>query len=132
MTRPSDGGGTRWTTPPLPPGIGEPHPPKGGFTVRAQDLVNASHSWDDVAAGLIKMRDLCVSGWGYPGIFGMGDQFYTVGRLAEAFNQKVCDAGFDGSLVTGYIANGLVEVANDYSHTDTTTAANFQSYERDY
>lgn len=133
MSRIDDGGGgPHWVTPPTPPGIGEPHPPSGGFSVQCKDLLSASHSWDDVSAGLVKMRDLAISGWGYPGIFGMADQFFTVGRLQESFNEKICNAGFDGSIITGYIANGLVEVANDYSHTDTTTAANFQSYEREY
>jgi hypothetical protein len=129
---PDDGRPGRWTEPEIPKGSGEPHPPSGGFTVRAQDLVNASKTWDDISASMREVHQKVQVGWGYPSMFGMADTLYTVGRMHETFNRRACDAAWDGSVITGLIANGLVEVANDYSNTDTTQGANFQNYQKEY
>jgi hypothetical protein len=126
----SDGRDGRWVEPELPAGAGEPHPPSGGFSVQAQDLVNAAKEWDELSGDLVEVRAKCETGWGLPGIFGLADTLYTVGRLHAAFNQKACDAAFDGHVITGLVANGLVEVANDFSNTDTTTGENFLDYTR--
>jgi hypothetical protein len=127
---PSDGRDGRWNEPELPAGAGEPHAPGGGFSVQAQDLVNASKEWDELSGDMVDVRQKCETGWGLPGIFGYADTLYTVGRLHDAFNRKACDAAWDGHVITGLVANGLVEVANDFSNTDTTTGENFRDYKR--
>lgn len=124
---PRDG---RWEEPDLPAGAGAPHAPAGGFDVRAQDLVNAATEWDQLSAGLVQVRKKCETGWGLPLIFGAADALYTVGRLHEGFNRKACDAAWDGHVITGLVANGLVETANDFSGTDTTAGENFRDYKR--
>lgn len=129
---PTDGREGRWTEPEIPVGSGDPHAPAGGFSVRAEDLVNASKTWDDISASMIEVQQKCEVGWGYVGLFGMDDTLYTVGTMHSNFNKRACDAAWDGSVVTGLMANGLVEVANDYSNTDTTQGANFQNYQKDY
>jgi hypothetical protein len=129
---PPDGREGRWTEPEIPNGSGEAHPPAGGFTVRAQDLINASKTWDGISASMLEVQQKCQVGWGYAGLFGMDDALYTVGQLHTNFNKRACDAAWDGSVITGLMANGLVEVANDYSNTDTTQGANFQNYQKDY
>lgn len=129
---PSDGRDGRWTEPEIPRGSGEPHAPAGGFSVRAQDLVNAAKTWDGISASMLDVRHKCETGWGYVGLFGMSDTVYTVGTMHSNFNKRACDAAWDGSVITGLMANGLVEVANDYSNTDTTQGENFQGYQKDY
>jgi hypothetical protein len=124
---PRDG---RWEEPDLPAGAGEVHAPSGGFAVQALDLVNAAKEWDELSGDMVDVRTKCETGWGLPGIFGYADVLYTVGRLHDAFNRKACDAAWDGHVITGLVANGLVEVANDFSHTDTTTGDNFRDYKR--
>jgi len=126
-TDPRDG---RWVEPELPPGAGEPHAPGGGFSVQAQDLVNAATEWDQLSTDMVDVRTKCETGWGLPMIFGAADTLYTVGRLHDAFNQKACDAAWDGHVITGLVANGLVETANDFSNTDSTTGDNFRDYQR--
>ena len=121
---------TRWVEPELPSDAGEPHPPSGGFSVQAQDLVNAATEWDELSTDMVAVRLKCETGWGLPMIFGAADTLYTVGRLHSAFNRKACDAAWDGHVITGLVANGLVETANDFSDTDTTTGDNFRDYER--
>ncbi len=127
---PSDGRDGRWVEPQLPAGAGEPQAPSGGFSVQAQDLVNAAKDWDELSGDLVEVRKKCETGWGLPGIFGFADTLYTVGRLHAAFNRKACDAAWDGHVITGLVGNGLVEVANDFSNTDTTTGENFVDYQR--
>lgn len=127
--RPSDSGGSPWGEPPDPdPGHGVPHPPGGGFTVQAKDLVAAGDTWDDVSRVLRKVHDLCVEGYGYPGLFGSADTLYVVGRLHQDFNASVCQAAYDGRYVTSYLADGLVETANDFAATDAEQGANFRTY----
>ena len=125
-----DGRDGRWEEPELPAGAGEAHAPSGGFSVQAQDLVNAAKEWDELSGDMVDVRMKCETGWGLPGIFGFADTLYTVGRLHQAFNEKACDAAWDGHVITGLVANGLVEVANDFSNTDTTTGENFRDYKR--
>ncbi|MBZ5737489.1 hypothetical protein [Nocardioides mangrovi] len=128
--RPSDGGGPPpyGEAPEDHPDHGVPHAPAGGFSVEAKDLIGASHTWDDVSSSLKKVLSLCQPGEGYVGIFGMADTLYTTGQFRTDFNHSICQAAFDGSYITSYIADGLVETANDFSHTDTDQAANFRTY----
>lgn len=128
--RTDDGAGPPpYGTPPAAiPGHGDPHPPAGGFSVEAKDLIGASHTWDEVSSTLKKVLSLCQSGEGYAGIFGAADTLYTAGRFRADFNHAVCQAAFDGAYITSYIADGLVETANDFSHTDAEQGARFRTY----
>jgi hypothetical protein len=129
--RPDEGTSTqpRFPEPEIPDGHGDPHAPAGGFSVQAQDLVSASLMWDEISSALVNARNLMVSGGGYPGIFGRADTFYTAGRLHMNFNNSITRAAHDGSILTTYIANGLVEVANEFSGTDASQAQTFQNLE---
>lgn len=109
-----------------PQGHGEAHPPAGGFTVQAQDLVNAATAWDGVSSALQKAWSLTQEGWGYPGIFGMHDTLFTAGRLHMLVNQVIVNGCADGQAFTGLLADGLVDTANDFSNTDTTQGDAFR------
>jgi hypothetical protein len=127
--RDSGGSPSPWGQPPeSDPGHGVPHSPATGFTVEAKDLIAAGDTWDQVSHTLTKVQGLCITGSGYVGIFGMADTLYTVGSFHADFNHSVCQATFDGSYITSYLADGLVETANDFSHTDTEQSANFRKY----
>lgn len=128
MSPPKD----RWKIPENPDGHGTAIPPSGGFNVKAQDLVNAAGCWDTVAGYAKEAHTECLTGWGHPGIFGIGDLFYTTGTIHEAFNKKVCDANWDGFVIMGQVADGLVETANDMSNTDKTQGDNFKKYDVRY
>jgi hypothetical protein len=112
-----------------PRGHGQPHAPSGGFTVEAQDLVNAAAAWDGASAALRKAWSLTQEGWGCPGIFGMHDTLFTAGRLHMLVNQVVVNGCADGSAFTGLLADGLVATANDFSNTDTTQGEAFRVLE---
>ena len=62
--------------PQLPAGAGEPHARSGGFSVQAQDLVNAAKEWDELSGDMVDARMKCETGWGLPGIFGFADTLY--------------------------------------------------------
>lgn len=110
----------------VPAGHGEEHPPAGGYSVEAQDLVAASHAWDGLSQTLGSAVPLVSEGWGYPGIFGMHDTFYISGRLHQEINRVLVNACLDGRAITRLLADGLVETANDYSDTDASQGAPFQ------
>lgn len=121
----------QWNPPDHPQGYGEPHPPAGGeFAAKPDKLVQASHAWDDLAATLQKVWDLASEGWGYPGLFGMQDTFYASGTMHQHVNQVMVNGAADGHFITQSLANGLVEVANDFSDTDTTAGENFRPLEK--
>lgn len=128
MIWPTDFGpfGPDWNEPDNPPGYGEPHPPGGGFSVEAQDLITASEAWKDLSSALKEVWTAAQEGWGYPGLFGMQDTLYTAGRLHQEINRVLVNAAADGHWITDNLASGLVEVANDFSGTDTTVGQNFQ------
>ncbi|WP_110180999.1 hypothetical protein [Nocardioides solisilvae] len=113
-----------------PGGHGQAHAPRGGYAVEAQDLVNAAGAWDDVSKALSKAWNLTQEGWGYPGLFGMHDTLFTAGRLHMLANRIVVNACGDGAAITGLLADGLVETANDYSGTDTSQGTPFRTLER--
>jgi hypothetical protein len=117
--------------PETPNGHGEPHPPAGGFSVQAQALVSASADWEEVSGALKKARDLAVEhGWGQPLIFGHEATLANIGGFHDSFNETISAAAHDGHVITGLIADGLVETANDYSSTDQTQGAAFRDFER--
>ena len=110
----------------VPPGHGEEHPPSGGYSVQAQDLVAASHAWDDLSTALGSAVPLASEGWGYPGIFGMHDTLFVSGRLHMHINKVLVNACSDGKAITRLLADGLVETANDYSGTDASQGEPFR------
>lgn len=118
--------------PPQPPdvgapaGHGDPHPPAGGFSVEAQDLVTAASAWDGVSGALNKAWQATQEGWGYPGIFGMHDTLFTAGRLHMLVNRVIVNGCADGAAFTALLADGLVDTANDFSNTDTTQGDSFR------
>lgn len=116
-----------WNEPDLPEGHGEPRPPKGGFKVEAKDLVQAAAVWDEVSAALKTVWDKAQVGWGYPGIFGAADALMTAGTMHMDINEILVNAAADGHFVTAAIADGLIEVANDYSDTDKVAGDNFRT-----
>lgn len=113
----------------VPRGHGTEHPPAGGYSVKAQDLITASHAWDALSDDLKKSWDLAAAGWGYPSIFGMHDTLYTAGSLAMEVNRVIVNACSDGAAITSLLADGLVETANDYSNTDATQGAPYRTLE---
>lgn len=119
----------QWNPPDNPGGYGTPHPPGGGFSVEAQQLITASQSWHRLSTTLKQVWDQAQEGWGYPGLFGMQDTLYTAGRLHQEINRILVDGAADGHWITQTIADGLVEAANDFSNTDTTVGQNFRPLE---
>lgn len=118
-----------WNPPENPPGYGDSRQPSGGYSVEAQDLINAAAAWDDVSSALKKAWELTQEGWAQPGLFGMHDTLYVNGRLHMLVNRVIVNACADGRFITAQLADGLVETANDYSNTDTTQGANFRPYD---
>ncbi|MXG91158.1 hypothetical protein [Nocardioides flavescens] len=126
-TQPSPWNPPDWNVPENPTGYGEPHPPSGGFSVDAKELLDASKVWDDVAGTLKTVWDGIQEGWGYPGLFGKYDMLQVSGTLHMHLNQALVNAAADGHWITQGLADGLVEVANDFEDTDTTQGENFRS-----
>jgi hypothetical protein len=123
--------GPHWTPVPADDGDGLPHPPVGGrFNVAERDLIAAARCWDRVAEHLRAAKVKCEEGWGQPGLFGFADSLWTVGRMHETFNERVCYATHDGSLVTAQVADGLVGTANVAAGTDADQSDNFDALRR--
>lgn len=110
-----------------PAGYGDEHPPSGGFAVEPRALVQASHTYDDIADSFSAARPLIAEGYGKPWIFGMADTLYTAGRLHMASNDILYRGTQDGEFMMTNIANGLVEVANRYAGTDTVSGQAFKN-----
>lgn len=114
-----------------PDGYGEPNPPAGGFAVQPRALVQASHSYDDIANSFSAARPLIAEGYGKAWLFGMADTLYTAGRLHMAVNGILYKGTQDGEFMMTNIGNGLVEVANRYSGTDTVAGEAFKNLDID-
>ncbi len=67
----------------------------------------------------------CETGWGLPGIFGFANTLYRSAGCTRRSTARRRSAAWDGHVITWLVANGLFEVANDFSNTDTTTGENF-------
>lgn len=114
-----------------PDGYGDPHTPPGGFAVEPKALVQASHTYDDLATSLSKARTLIAEGYGKPWIFGMADTLYTAGRMHMSVNKILYTGTQDGEFMMTNIANGLVEVANRYAGTDSVAGNAFKNLDLD-
>ena len=132
MIEPVGVAGPHWTPVPADEGDDVPQPPPGGrFSVAEGDLVAAARCWDRVAEHLRAAKSRCEEGWGLPGLFGFADSLWTVGRMHETFNERVCYAAHDGSIITAQVADGLVATANVAAGTDSEQSDNFAALRRE-
>lgn len=121
-------GGPTWIEPTNLPGYGQ-GPPAGQIRGDIKDLVIASDQYAEISEQLKKARNLSMEGYGYPQLFGALDILWTASRMHSSFNSTLVNALDAGRVMTQFLSDGLLEVAKDFTNTDSGTSANFRNLE---
>lgn len=121
-------GGPTWIEPKKLPGYGQ-GPPAGQIRGDIKDLVIASDQYAEMSEQLKKARELSMEGYGLPQLFGALDLLWTASRMHSNFNSTLVNGLDAGRVMTQFLSEGLLEVAKDFTNTDTDTSANFQNLE---